>query len=145
MVVSSALSIPFFGMMLLTIMVWFYMYACRLTFVIRNQIPAQALSTPEKLNQLVPESINAPSNNLKNLFELPILFYGACLYEFIQGETSILILVCAYVFWLFRTLHSIIHCTLNHVLLRFTVYIIASTALFILLFIEIMKADLSFF
>ena len=141
---QTLLAIPFFGMMLLTILVWFNMYLRRLAFVMGQGIPAQELNTPEKLHQLLPEQINAPSNNLKNLFELPVLFYGACLYQFIQGEASGFVIVCAYVFWIFRTLHSIIHCTFNRVILRFAVYIISSLALFCMVLALLLEADVVF-
>ena len=126
----NSLVIPFFGMMGLTIVVWVYMYARRLSYVLAKGISAQDLTTPEKLNQLVPESINAPSNNLKNLFELPVLFYAVCFYQFLIGEPSAIVVYCAYGFLGFRILHSLIHCTLNRVLWRFAVYLISALALF---------------
>ena len=137
---QNALAIPFFGMMMLTILVWLTMYVRRLTFILSQGIPAQELTTPEKLNHLLPEQVNASSNNLKNLFELPVLFYGVCLFQFIQGEPTVVVLTSAYVFLIFRVLHSLIHCTLNLVLLRFAVYVVSSLALFAMVlakFIEI--------
>ena len=133
---ENPLAIPFFGMMLLTIVVWVYMYICRLSYILSEGILAQDLNTPEKLHQLVPEQINAPSNNLKNLFELPILFYAGCLYQFIQGDPSLVVVYSAYLFWVFRIVHSCIHCTLNQVLLRFGAYALGAIALFTMIIAE---------
>ena len=83
----SSISIPFFGMMLLTLVVWVYMYIRRITWILKNNVATAELKTPEALNQIVPEVINRPANNLKNLFELPVLFY-ARLYLSIYISTS---------------------------------------------------------
>lgn len=139
----NSLALPFFGMMALTMGVWLYMYVCRLSYVLRKGISAQALSTPEQVNLLLPGSVNAPSNNLKNLFELPALFYAACCYQFFQGEPNAIVLGCAYGFLFFRIIHSLIHCTFNWVILRFTAYVIATMSLFGMIIAEFLQFRLS--
>jgi len=120
------IAIPFFGMMLLTLIVWLMMYAKRLRWIFGNSIDATAINTPEKMAALSPENVANSSNNLKNLFELPILFYACCLYIMHNGLTDIFYIYCAYGFLLFRCLHSIVQCTSNAISLRFPLYIIAS-------------------
>ena len=120
---------PFFAMMLVTLLVWGYMYARRLAYVRAQHIDAQALATPEKLNALLPESINTASNNLKNLFELPVLFYAVCLYLYASHGVDALNVYCAWAFVAFRALHSVVHCTANSVLPRFGAYLLAAIAL----------------
>ncbi|MGI9326137.1 MAG: MAPEG family protein [Pseudomonadales bacterium] len=121
--------VPFFGMMLLTLVVWIYMYTKRLTWFIQNPEAGAEIRTPEQLNSIIPESINRPSNNLKNLFELPVLFYLLCLYLLLLQQVDEVHIFCAYGFLVMRALHSIVHCTINHVLIRFSLYLLASACL----------------
>jgi hypothetical protein len=120
---------PLFAMMLLTLLVWVYMYARRLAYLGAQRIDAQALTTPEKLNALLPESVNNASNNLKNLFELPVLFYAVCLYLYASHGVGALDVYCAWAFVALRTLHSVVHCSVNTVLLRFGTHFLAATVL----------------
>ena len=45
----SGLETPFVGMMLLTLLVWLYMYVRRLSWAAANPAAAQRITTPEKL------------------------------------------------------------------------------------------------
>lgn len=67
---QTAIFLPFVGTMLLTIVVWFYMYARRIPFIMRSNLTPQQL-TPSELARLSPPDVANPSDNLKNLFELP--------------------------------------------------------------------------
>lgn len=123
------LLIPFFGMLVLTLLVWVYMYIRRIGFMLANRIPARAAYTPEKVAQLLPDDVNASANNLRNLFELPVLFYAVCLYLVWAGQADQIHVASAWVFFTFRAVHSAVHCTVNHVLTRFSVYIVSALAL----------------
>ena len=70
----------------------------------------------------VPDKLKLPNRNFMNLLELPILFYIACILLFITNGTSSLILVMAWLFVIFRIIHSIIHLTYNKVLHRFIAF-----------------------
>jgi hypothetical protein len=129
---SDDLLAPFFGMMLLTLIVWLYMYVRRLGYIMREGIDAQSISTPERLARRIPEEINNASNNLKNLFELPVLFYAVCLYLLGVGEADSTDVALAWAFLGLRTVHSAVQCTANVVALRFGAYLLASLALFAL-------------
>ena len=70
---------PFAAMLLLTVLVWLYMYVRRLSWMFANGIDPQRLASPEGKAATLPEAIERPANNLKNLFEMPVLFYAVCL------------------------------------------------------------------
>ncbi len=126
---DSAIFVPFFGLMLLTMVVWIYMYIRRLAWIAANNPDPQSISTPEKLNQVLPETVNYPSNNLKNLFELPVLFYGLCLYLALTDQVDQLYVYGAYAYLALRVAHSAVHCTINKVLVRFGLYVLSSAIL----------------
>ena len=124
---------PFFAMMLLTLVVWVYMYIRRIHFLQSNDIQPGQISTPEALARLTPPAVATPSDNLKNLFELPVLFYGLCLVLFATGQVDGGYVAAGWAFVAFRALHSAVHCTFNHIMMRFTLYAIASLALWTML------------
>jgi len=125
---QSAIFAPFFLTMLLTLIVWFYMYAKRIPFLQKSKTDLDRLTAAE-LARISPPSVANPSDNLKNLFELPTLFYGIVLYLFVTTRVDLGYLVAAWIFCGFRVLHSAVHCTINIVILRFWLYCISALAL----------------
>ena len=113
---------PFFGMMLLTAVVWIYMYYRRLSFVFANRIAPQKLRTPEMAGALLPEEVQYPANNLRNLLELPVVFYALCLYLYVSQSADALYVAAAWTFFGLRVLHSANQCTVNRVKYRFYTY-----------------------
>ncbi|MDX2221401.1 MAG: MAPEG family protein [Rhodospirillaceae bacterium] len=120
---------PVFAMMTLTLAVWIYMYIRRISFISGQSINPRDLEVPGELARLSPAAVSNPSDNLKNLFELPVLFYAVALYLFVTGRVDAVDVAAAWVFVAFRALHSLVHCTFNRVLVRFSLYIASSLAL----------------
>jgi len=106
--------------------VWVYMYIRRLRFIRRNKIRAQDLAVPGALAQLSPPHVSNPSDNLKNLFEIPVLFYVLVLYLYVTKQVDALYVFSAWGFVAFRALHSAVHCTINIVILRFSLYVFST-------------------
>jgi hypothetical protein len=125
---QTAIFGPFFATMLLTLLVWVYMYIRRISFITKNNINPKDLAVPGALVQLSPAAVSNPSDNLKNLFEVPVLFYALALYLFVTGQVDAAYLAAAWIFVAFRALHSAVHCTFNLVMLRFYLYLIATLA-----------------
>lgn len=130
---STAIFLPMLATMSLTALVWFYMYARRIPAMQKAGVNVQTYTTPDKITQYLPENINLASNNLKNLFELPTLYYGLCLYLFVSGNVDAAYVAAAWSFFVFRVLHSLIHCTVNIVMLRFLSYAAAGLSLWFML------------
>ena len=128
---SNAILIPFVGVMLLTLVVWVYMYARRMPFILRNQFTASQL-VPLELARLSPPAVANPSDNLKNLFELPTIFYAVVLYLVVTERVDGIHMAAAWVFFGFRVLHSAVHCTFNLIPLRFWLYAISAAALWLM-------------
>jgi hypothetical protein len=82
-----------------------------------------------------------PSDNLKNLFEIPVLFYALVLYLFVTNQVDAVYVNAAWVFVVFRALHSAVHCTFNLIMLRFYLYLFATLAVW---FIAIRAALIHF-
>ena len=125
---QSAIFAPFLATMLLTLIVWFYMYSKRIPLIQKSKVNPNDL-TPAELARISPRSVSNPSDNLKNLFELPTLFYGLVLYLFVTNKVDETYLIAAWIFAAFRVLHSAVHCTVNIVILRFWLYCISALGL----------------
>jgi len=126
---NSTILLPFFGVMLLTLVVWVYMYVCRTSYLLREKIDLRKVDTPEKAATVIPGTVSLASHNLKNLFELPVIFYAVCLYLFVSNLVDAIYLAAAWWFFAFRLVHSLIHCSYNKVEHRFAAYILAAIAL----------------
>lgn len=119
---------PFFVMMGLTLVVWLFMFAKRIPFLNNVDIEPNEVSAA-KLAEISPPSVINPSDNLKNLFEVPVLFYAMVLYLYAVGQVDDVHLTAAWVFVVFRSIQSAIHCTVNIVMARFAAYAISCLAL----------------
>ena len=129
---TSLLVQPIIALMLLTMFVWLYMYYLRIGYMLKNKIDAEKISTPEQCQSILPDSINQPSDNFKNLFEAPVIFYVTCLLVIITNNVDLMFVSIAWAYVLFRVFHSVIHCTFNNVMARFYAYLISSILMWIM-------------
>jgi len=93
------------------------------------------------LARLSPSAVSNPSDNLKNLFEMPVLFYALALYLFVTNQVDAAYVYAGWIFVGFRALHSAVHCTFNLVLLRFWLYAISTVALWFI----VLRATFAYF
>lgn len=114
---------PVIAMLLLTAVVWLVLFIRRLSYATGHKIDAEEMKTPEQTMSLLPDDVNAPANNFKNLFEVPVLFYVVCISAATLNLVDAMMINCAWGFVLLRVLHSIIHCTYNRVMHRFMAYV----------------------
>ncbi len=138
---QDAIFSPFFATVFLTLIVWVYMYIRRISFITSRKILPKDLAVPGTLAEIAPPNVSNPSDNLKNLFEIPVLFYALVLYLFITKQVDTVYVNASWVFVVFRALHSAVHCTFNLIILRFYLYLFATLAVW---FIAIRAALIHF-
>tara|TARA_R110001592_G_scaffold363323_1_gene683975 strand:+ start:71252 stop:71674 length:423 start_codon:yes stop_codon:yes gene_type:complete len=129
---SVDLALPMLGMMILTLLVWVSMFIQRVSFARSNNIDIEDFKTPADVQALMPGDESAASNNFKNLFELPVIFYSICIYLIVTLQVDSLYMNCAWAFLVLRVLHSFVHCSYNRVAHRFALYILSGIALWIM-------------
>ena len=83
-------------------------------------------------SERVPDATRLYNRNYMNLLELPVLFHVVCLIIFVTGTTNTLKVDLAWAFVGFRALHTVVHLTVNRVLLRLTLFSAAAFTLMIL-------------
>lgn len=123
--------LPLIAMATLTFVVWIYMYVTRISEMHRKRIDAQQLDTSLKGLELLTDSAG-PAANLRNLFEMPVLYYLAVVITLVLLIQDPWLIALSWAYVIFRAAHSFIHCTYNNVMHRFTVYV-ASCAVLILM------------
>jgi hypothetical protein len=58
---------------------------------------------------IFPESVRLAGNNLRHLFELPVVFFVPCLTVYVAGKTDSFFVASAWMYVGLRALHSAIH------------------------------------
>jgi hypothetical protein len=125
---TSPLFAPLLAQVALTGLVWSWMYVTRLASMIRNRVGIEDLRTDAGYDRI--RDAENPSDNLINLFEMPVLFFVLLLLLIQEGNTEGFHVRLAWIFVIARTIHSLIHCTINVITLRFAAYLISCLALF---------------
>lgn len=134
---SSLILLPVFAMVLLTFGIGIWMIKLRFKAVREDGLnPGYfQLNRGAKL----PDYLAKVSNHYANLFEMPVLFYFACLILYIEGTTGMFEMILAWVFVLFRYLHAFIHTTHNNLKHRRLAFLGGTTTLAVLWFWILIK------
>ncbi|MEZ5484278.1 MAG: MAPEG family protein [Lysobacteraceae bacterium] len=127
---NSSIFLPALGMVALTFLVWLRMYATRVAQMKRDRIHPQSVALSAQMAAKVTDS--RASDNFRNLFELPVLFYLAVVVAAISGISDGVTLGLAWAFVVLRIAHSVIHCSYNRVMHRFTAYLLGGISLWLL-------------
>lgn len=114
--------LPMLALVALTFAVWVYMYVSRIGEMRRKKIDAQRLDTRSHAQELLTDSA-VVADNLKNLFEVPILFYAGLLLSMVLMIQDQLLVQLSWGFVALRFVHSLVHCTYNRVMHRFLAYL----------------------
>ena len=105
-----------------------YLYSTRLGKIFRDDIDVQKLGNRSEAQALLAE-VAGPSENFKNLFETPVLFYTAVTVSLVLFIQNPIMDSLAWTFVLLRAVHSVVHLTYNRVLHRFIAYFSSTLAL----------------
>jgi hypothetical protein len=119
---------PLCAMVLVTFLVWSWMYYTRLTTIFRSGKVQDVLADDDKTAVILKDVMN-PSDNFENLFETPVLFYVAVFAILQAGIVDRPFVDAAWVYVALRALHSLVHSTYNKVIHRFTAYFLSSLVL----------------
>jgi len=107
---------PMFLMVLLTLIVGVIAMVTRFTSLRSGQVRMRYFKLME--GQDIPERVTITTRCFNNMFEVPVLFYVACVLSISLGVEGLPALVLAWLFVGFRFLQAFIHLTRNHLLPR---------------------------
>ena len=94
-------------------------------------------------NDAWPDYVLMVSNNIRNQFQVPVLFYVLCFLLYSIDAVSTTVLFLAWAFVISRAIHAYIHMSSNYVPARFSVFTIGfliMIAMFVLAAIALVSA-----
>ena len=125
---QHAILLPPTLLALLTAFVFGRLYRDRIEEIRARRIHPQQLATAKQSQDTLQEV--AASDNYRNLFEAPVLFYALCGYLALTELTTMLLLACAWGYVFLRAAHTFVHLTSNKVIRRFQLFFASSIVLF---------------
>jgi hypothetical protein len=119
---------PVLALIVLTLVVWIWMYATRIPAMQRAGIQPQNARFPGSLDVL-PDNVRQIANNYNHLMEQPTIFYGMVFYLFLTNQGDQLNIWLAWAYVALRVIHTLVQCTINAVSLRFTIFTLSTLCL----------------
>ncbi len=113
---------PMIGQAVLSFAVALRVLAVRVAEMRARRIPPQTVSNSREVAARL-ENLTA-ADNLRNLFELPVLFFAVCVALAMMDLVTPLQLALAWTFVALRAAHSLIQVTYNRVMHRFAVFLL---------------------
>jgi hypothetical protein len=123
---------PVLALVTLTLLVWIWMYATRIPAMQKAGISPQSARHPGTWEAGVPSSARQVAENYNHLLEQPTIFYALVFYIVLAGHTDQLYVYLAWAYVALRVVHTLIQCTVNIVMYRFTVFALSTVALMIM-------------
>lgn len=111
--------------------VWFRLLQQRFSHLKRNPPRREDFASASSALRYF-EPVEMPANNLRNLFEMPVLYFALVPLVMITGRLSLLQIFLAWLFVFFRVLHSWDHVVTGKVQRRFRWYLISSMCLLVM-------------
>jgi len=127
-VTASAIILPACAMAGLTFVTWVRLYHERIGEIRRRRIHPQKLATRHATAGMLEDT--RASDHLRNLFEMPVLFYALCALLAAADMATPLFVGLAWLYVVARCIHAGIHLTYNRVYHRFIAYVAGTGLLF---------------
>jgi hypothetical protein len=122
---------PVLALVVLTLIVWIWMYATRIPAMQKAGIQPQEARFPGSLDRL-PESVRQVADNYNHLMEQPTIFYALVFYIALAGHTDQPHIWFAWAYVGLRVVHTLVQCTVNAVNLRFSVFALSTLVLMVM-------------
>lgn len=119
--INKQILLPVLIQILLTFILLFRMGYLRISSLKKGTVKIKDIALGQ--NAWHEEAIKA-SNSYHNQFQVPLLFYTACIVAMIAQLNSILFVVLCWIFVVSRVFHAYIHSGSNHVPRRFQFFVL---------------------
>ncbi|MGY4396492.1 hypothetical protein ACVWZA_001672 [Sphingomonas sp. UYAg733] len=119
---------PSFALVALICIVWFTMFLQRLGHIKRNPPTARDFADGEAALRYF-RPVEAPANNLANLFEMPVMYFALVPLLMITHQAGHIQVILAWIYVVLRAVHSFIHIGPKKIQPRFMVYVASCAVL----------------
>ena len=125
---DAAILSPTFALVSLIFVVWFTLFVQRLAHIRRQPPRAEDFGTGAAAMAYF-EPVEMPANNLRNLFEMPVLFFALVPLLLVTGHAGIVQIALAWAYVALRAVHSAIHICRGPVPRRFLAHLASTVVL----------------
>ncbi|WP_129790968.1 MAPEG family protein [Sphingosinicella sp. CPCC 101087] len=119
--VATAILWPTFALVILIFAVWTVLYVQRIGHIRRNPPRPEDFATGAAAMRYF-EPVEMPANNLRNLFEMPVLYFALVPLLLVTAQAGPVQVVLAWIYVVLRAAHSWIHIVPKQVQPRFFVF-----------------------
>ena len=115
-----------------TLIMWVWMYATRIPAMNKAGVEPQEAAHPGTWAHRIPSSVRAVADNYNHLHEQPTIFYALMFFAALTGGGDGTALSLAWAYVILRVLHSLVQATFNRVIVRFSIFALATVVLMVL-------------
>jgi hypothetical protein len=128
----SPILAPLIALVLWSFVMWAWLYATRIPAVIKNKIVFDPQRPAEEFHAQLPAEVRWKADNYNNLMEQPTLFYAVVLTLAFVGADDGIDTALAWLYVGLRIVHSLVQAAINVILLRFSIFMVASLVLLVI-------------
>lgn len=120
---------PVIALVLWSFVMCAWLYATRIPAILKLKITFDPQRPNDEFHAQIPPEVRWKADNYNNLMEQPTLFYAVALTLAVLGADTALNVGLAWAYVVLRVAHSIVQATINIVMIRFTLFIMATLVL----------------
>jgi hypothetical protein len=125
----SSILQPVVALVLWSFVMWAWLYARRIPAIRAANAPMPPETTAADLNAILPPRVRWPADNYNHLMEQPTLFYAVALTLSFTGAGDGVNTWLAWAYVALRVIHSLVQALTNIIMVRFSVFMVASLVL----------------
>ena len=129
---STEFLTPVLALVAWTLVMWFWMYATRLPAMKEAGIDPQDAAYPGTWSHRLRPGVRSVADNYNHLHEQPTIFYALMFFAAITGGGDATALKLAWAYVALRVVHSLVQSTFNRVVVRFSVFALATLVLVVM-------------
>ena len=125
----SPILAPVVALVLWSFVMWAWLYATRIPAIVKLKLVYDPSRPASEFMDKIPASVRWKADNYNHLMEQPTLFYAIALTLAFVGAGDGLNAGLAWAYVALRVVHSLVQALTNVILVRFSVFMIASLVL----------------
>ena len=122
-----------------TLIMWIWMYATRIPAMNKAGVDPQDAAHPGTWAHRIPSSVRAVADYYNHLHEQPTIFYALMFFTALTGGGDATALRLAWAYVILRVLHSLVQATFNRVIVRFSIFALATLTLMIMVVRQLLR------
>lgn len=123
---------PVLALILWTLVMWLWLYATRIPAMQKAGIDPDSARHPGTYSDKLPASVRSVADNYNHLHEQPTVFYALMIFASLTGGGDNTAHMLGWAYVALRIVHSLVQVIIGKVLLRFTVFLLASIVLIVI-------------